>query len=157
MRVGFSHDIHKLVKGRPLVLGGVHIPYHLGEEAHSDGDVVMHALAEAILGALALGDLGTFYPPHDDKFLNIASSFFVIDVMKKMIKLGFVIGNVDISISLEQPHLAPYILEMREKIAALLNTSLTNVSVKAMTNEKLDSVGQGKAVAASCIVCLLSA
>lgn len=153
-KIGFAKDIHRLVKNRKLILGGVLIPFELGEEAHSDGDVVFHALSEAILGALALGDLGSFYPDNDNKYLNIDSSYFVNDVYSKMDNLGFMVSNIDISIGLEKPKLKDYLLKMRQNISQLLNVDIDCVSVKAMSNEKLDAVGKSEAVEAYCIVLL---
>lgn len=153
-KIGFAKDIHRLVKNRKLILGGVLIPFDLGEEAHSDGDVVFHALSEAILGALALGDLGSFYPDNDNKYLNIDSSYFVNDVYSKMDNLGFMVSNIDISISLEKPKLKDYLIKMRQNISQLLNVNFDCVSIKAMSNEKLDAVGKSEAVEAYCIVLL---
>ena len=154
MRIGFASDIHRLVEGRKLILAGVNVPFPLGELAHSDGDVVYHALAESILGALALGDLGTHFPDSDDKYKDIDSSLLVKEVVSLMKQEGYKIGNVDISITLEKPKLKDYILKMRENIASLLETDIKNVSVKAGTNEKLDEIGKGLAVKAESIVLL---
>ena len=149
-RIGFAKDIHRLVKGRPLILGGVHIPFELGEDAHSDGDVVYHALSEALLGSLALGDLGTFYPPSDDKYLNLDSSYFVKDCFNKIKNRVYSIVNIDISINLEKPKLKSYLQNMKENISSLLEIDTDDISIKAMTNEKLDAVGKLEAVEAYC-------
>ena len=154
MRIGFASDIHRLVEGRKLILAGVVVPFELGELAHSDGDVVYHALAESIFGALALGDLGTHFPDSDDKYKDIDSSILVKEVVSLMKKEGYIIGNIDISITLEKPKLKNYISEMRNNIARLLETDVKNVSVKAGTNEKLDEIGKGLAVKAESIVLL---
>ena len=154
MRIGFASDIHRLAEGRKLILAGVVVPFELGELAHSDGDVVYHALAESILGALALGDLGTHFPDSDDKYKDIDSSILVKEVVSLMKKEGYIIGNIDISITLEKPKLNNYISEMRNNIARLLETDVKNVSVKAGTNEKLDEIGKGLAVKAESIVLL---
>ena len=154
MRIGFASDIHRLVEGRKLILAGVVVPFELGELAHSDGDVVYHALAESILGALALGDLGTHFPDSDDKYKDIDSSILVKEIVSLMKKEGYIIGNIDISITLEKPKLKNYISEMRNNIAKLLETDVKNVSVKAGTNEKLDEIGKGLAVKAESIVLL---
>ena len=153
MRIGFASDIHRLVKGRRLILSGVVVPFELGEEAHSDGDVVFHAVSEAILGALALGDLGKYFPATDE-YKDIDSSFIVKKVVFMMLKKGYVVNNVDVSITLEKPKLKPYILDMRKNLATLLNVDVDDVSVKAGTNEGLDEIGQGKAVKAEAIVLL---
>ena len=155
MRIGFASDIHQLVENRKLILAGVVVPSPVGEKAHSDGDVVYHALAESILGALALGDLGKFFPDNDDKYLNIDSSFIVKEVVKMMDELGYKINNIDISITLEKPRLRDRIDEMRSNIANLLNTDIKNVSVKAGTHEKIGPLGRGEAVKAESIVMLI--
>lgn len=154
MRIGFASDIHRLVEGRPLILGGVHVPFEKGEEAHSDGDVVYHALAESMLGALALGDLGMHFPDSDPQYKNIDSSMLVKKVMDLVEENGYEIGNVDISITLEKPKLREFVLAMRSNIAALLKTDIRNVSVKAGTNEKIDEIGKGLAVKAESIILL---
>ena len=153
MRIGFASDIHKLVIGRKFVLSGVHIPSKVGELAHSDGDVVYHAVSEAILGALALGDLGKHFPATDE-FKDIDSSFIVKKVVFMMLKKGYEVNNVDVSITLEKPKLRTYIMDMRKNLASLLNTAVDNVSIKAGTNEGLDEIGQGLAVKADAIVLL---
>ena len=155
MRIGFASDIHPLVENRKLILAGVVIPSPVGEKAHSDGDVVYHALAESILGALALGDLGKHFPDNDDKYLNIDSSFIVKEVVKMMDELGYKVNNIDLSITLEQPKLKDRIDEMRRNIANLLNTDIKNVSVKAGTHEKVGPLGRGEAVKAESIVLLI--
>ena len=155
MRIGFASDIHQLVENRKLILGGVVIPSPVGEKAHSDGDVVYHALAESILGALALGDLGKHFPDNDDKYLNIDSSLIVKEVVKMMDELGYKVNNIDISITLEKPKLRDRIDEMRSNIANLLNTDIKNVSVKAATHEKIGPLGRGEAVKAESIVMLI--
>lgn len=154
MRIGFASDIHRLVEGRPLILGGVHVPFEKGEEAHSDGDVVYHALAESMLGALALGDLGMHFPDSDPQYKNIDSSLLVKKVVNLVEENGYEIGNVDISITLEKPKLREFVLAMRSNIAALLKTDIRNVSVKAGTNEKIDEIGKGLAVKAESIILL---
>lgn len=155
MKIGFASDIHQLIEGRKLVLAGLVIPFEKGEKAHSDGDVVYHALAESILGALALGDLGKFFPDNDDKYLDYDSSLIVKEVVRMMDEKGYKINNVDISITLEAPKLRNRIDEMRNNIAKLLNTDIENVSVKAGTHEKIGPLGQGEAVKAESIVMLI--
>ena len=154
MRIGFASDIHRLVENRKLILAGVVIPFHLGEQAHSDGDVVYHALAESILGALALGDLGTHFPDNNPKYKDIDSSLLVKEVVKMMSDRNFEVNNVDISITLETPKLKDFIPLMRDNIAKLLNVSVDQVSIKAGTNEKLDAIGMGLAVKAESIILL---
>ena len=154
MRIGFASDIHALVENRKLILAGVEVPFEKGEKAHSDGDVVYHAIAESILGALALGDLGEHFPDNDPQYLNINSAIIVRRVFRLMIKKGYVINNIDVSISLEKPKLKNYKEQMRKNIAELLETDIANVSIKAGTNEQMDAVGQGLAVKAESIVLL---
>ena len=157
MRIGFASDIHRLVEGRKLMLAGIHVPSSFGEQAHSDGDVVFHACAEAILGALALGDLGTHFPDNDNQYKDIDSSILVKRVVLMMKENGCQINNIDISITLEKPKLKDYIFSMRENLASLLETSIKNVSIKAGTNEGLDALGKGEAVKAEAIVLLKEA
>ena len=155
MRIGFASDIHQLVENRKLILAGVVIPFEKGEKAHSDGDVVYHALGESILGALALGDLGTHFPDSDPTYKDIDSSLLIKEIKKMMDERNYKVNNIDISITLEAPKLKPYILDMRKNIAALLDINLDQVSVKAGTNEKLDEIGKGNAVKAESIVLLI--
>ena len=155
MRIGFASDIHQLVKNRKLILAGVHVPFDRGEKAHSDGDVVYHALGESILGALALGDLGTYFPDNDDKYKDMDSSLIIKEIKKMMDERNYKVNNVDISITLEQPKLKPFIQEMRNNIATLLDVEIDCVSVKAGTNEKLDEIGKGNAVKAESIIMLI--
>ncbi len=152
MRIGYGEDIHVLVPNRKLILGGVEIPYELGLDGHSDADAVYHALSDALLGSVALGDIGKYFPPSDDSISGIASNIIVSECFKKVKKMGYKIGNVDLSIIAEKPHLAKYIDLMRENVANLLETSIENVSVKAMTNEKLDAIGEGRAIKAIALV-----
>jgi 2-C-methyl-D-erythritol 2,4-cyclodiphosphate synthase len=151
-RIGFSKDIHRLVSGRKLILGGVIIPFHLGEEAHSDGDVIYHALAEAILGSLALGDLGKYFPPSDENIKDIDSAVIVDKSMSLIAERSYEIVNVDIHVLLEKPKLATYIEKMRSNIAILLKTDIGNIAISAGTNEGLGKVGKSEAVEASAIV-----
>ena len=139
------------------MLAGIHVPANFGEQAHSDGDVVFHACAEAILGALALGDLGTHFPDNDNQYKDIDSSILVKRVVLMMKENGCQINNVDISITLEKPKLKDYIFSMRENLANLLETNIENVSIKAGTNEGLDALGRGEAVKAEAIVLLKEA
>lgn len=157
MRIGFASDIHRLVEGRRLILGGVVIPFELGEEAHSDGDVVYHAVAESILGALAFGDLGKHFPDADSKYKDIDSSIIVKKVVKMMKNKGCEINNIDVSITLEKPKLKNYIEAMRVNLSSLLETSIENVSIKAGTNERVGPLGRNEAVKAEAIVLLKEA
>ena len=154
MKVGFASDIHRLVCGRKLMLAGVDVPHWQGELAHSDGDVVYHALAESILGALALGDLGTHFPDNDPQYKDINSAILVQKVVEMMENKGFEVNNVDISITIQEPKLKPYISLMRENIASLLKVDLDCVSVKAGTNENMDAIGMRLAVRADSFILL---
>jgi len=155
-RIGFSKDIHRLVKKRKLILGGVIIPYSKGELAHSDGDVIYHALGESILGALALGDLGKHFPDSDPSLSNIDSSLIVKEIVKMMKKVGYKVNNVDIFVSLEEPKLKSYIEQMRNNVATVLETDINNVSIKAGTNEKMGPVGKKEAIEAYSTILLES-
>ena len=153
-RIGFAKDIHKMVVGRPLILGGIHIPFEKGLLGHSDADVILHALTEAILGALALGDLGKHFPDTDAAYKDIDSSLLVKKAVTLMKNEGYAVGNADISLVLEKPRVAPYIEKMRSHIALLLEVPVSSISVKAGTNEGLGEIGRGKAAEASAIVLL---
>ena len=154
--MGFSKDIHRLVENRKLMLGGIHVPFELGEAAHSDGDVVYHAVAESILGALALGDLGKHFPDNDKNTENMDSALIMKSVYQMMDERGYRLNNLDVFISLERPKLKDYIETMRKNIAGLLNADLSVISIKAGTNEKMGPVGEGKAVEAYAVVTLES-
>ena len=155
MRIGFASDIHQVVANRKLILAGVVVPFEKGEKAHSDGDVVYHALGESILGALALGDLGTHFPDSDPQYKDMDSSLIIKQIKKMMDERNYKVNNIDVSITLEAPKLTPYIEEMRRNIANLLEINIDQVSVKAGTNEQLDEIGKGNAVKAESIVLLI--
>ncbi len=154
MRIGTGWDIHKLITGRPLILGGVVVPYDKGEDGHSDGDVLIHAVIDSILGAVSMGDIGTHFPPSDPAFKNIKSIVLLEKVMDMVHREGFHIVNVDTTVILEQPKLKEYIFSIRKKLSSVLGITVDLVSVKAKTKEKLDAVGQGKAVEAYASVLL---
>ena len=154
MRIGIGSDIHRLVEGRKLIIAGQVIPSPVGELAHSDGDVLYHALCDAILGALALGDIGIYFPDTLEETENMDSSNIVRFVYDQMAERNYEIGNVDINITLEKPKLKNYRQQMRENVAKLLNTSIDNISIKAGTNEGLDDVGHGLAIRVDAVVLL---
>lgn len=154
MRIGFGSDIHRLVEGRKLIIGGVNVPSPVGELAHSDGDVLYHALSDAILGAIAMGDIGQHFPDNSNDTLDMDSSKIVSFVYDKMSKMGYEIGNVDINIILEKPKLKDYKGEMRSNVARLLHTDVNNVSIKAGTNEGLDELGKNLAIKVDAVVLL---
>ncbi len=153
-RIGQSSDIHRLCEGRDLVLGGVHIPYEKGCLGHSDGDALLHAVAESILGALALGDLGKHFPDNDATYAGIDSMKLLAHVYTRMAEKGYVIQNIDALIMIEQPKMAPYIETMRKQIATCLHCDLSCVSVKATRGEGLGFVGRGEGVLAQCVTML---
>lgn len=153
-KIGHSFDIHCLVENRPLVLGGITLPFEKGLLGHSDGDSLLHAISEAILGALALGDLGKFFPDNDPKILNIDSKIILKDVLKMMDDLGFKINNLDCMIYAEKPKMAPFILDIRKSISKLLNIDVSLISIKATTYEKLGLVGEELAIASDATILL---
>ena len=144
IRIGNGYDVHALAEGLPLWLGGVQIDNPVGCIAHSDGDVAIHALCDAILGALALGDIGKHFPDTSDEFAGIDSKILLARVMELIREKGWSVGNVDITIAMQRPKLAPYIMAMRECMASVMNIPLDCVSVKATTTEKLGFVGRGE-------------
>ena len=153
-RIGFGNDIHRLVSGKRLVLGGVEIESDLGAEGHSDADALTHAVTDAILGVLAIGDIGTHFPNSDERWRNAESFVFLRFAVGLMKEHGYELVNVDSTVSLEQPKLRPYIDEIRKGLADALEAETTCVSVKAKTGEGVDAVGERKAVRAEAIVLL---
>jgi 2-C-methyl-D-erythritol 2,4-cyclodiphosphate synthase len=156
IRIGQSTDIHRLVENRDLILGGVKIENDLGLLGHSDADCLLHAIAEAILGALALGDLGKYFPDNTEEFSGVSSLLILNEVNKMMKQKGFKIGNIDALILIEKPKMAPYIEKMRKNIAQALETSIGNISVKATRGEKLGFVGHSEGVVSQAVVLLES-
>ena len=154
MRIGQSTDIHRLINGRDLILGGVKIPYELGLLGHSDADVLLHAITEAILGALALGDLGRHFPDSDDKFKDISSMILLEKTARMMREKGYRIGNVDSLVIIQEPKLKDYIPEMVRNIAAVLQCDESRVNVKATTGEHLGFVGNKEGAVAQAVVLL---
>lgn len=150
-RVGIGYDVHVLKAGRKLVLGGVEIFYHKGLDGWSDADVLLHALMDALLGAAALGDIGTHFPPGDPKYQNISSLVLLGKVKAMLDEAGWKVGNVDIMIMAEQPRLKEYIPRMTQNIAKELGLSPDEVSIKAGTNEGMGFVGEGKGMAAQAV------
>jgi 2-C-methyl-D-erythritol 2,4-cyclodiphosphate synthase len=151
VRVGIGYDIHRFTEGRPLIVGGVTVPYERGLAGHSDGDVLLHAVADALLGAAALGDIGTHFPDTDPKYEGADSAELLADVVKLVEEEGFEVINVDAIIVAEKPKFAPHVGEIRNRIAGMLNLEASAVSVKAKTNEGLGAIGAGEAVAAWCV------
>ncbi|MBO7136492.1 MAG: 2-C-methyl-D-erythritol 2,4-cyclodiphosphate synthase [Spirochaetaceae bacterium] len=155
IRVGLGTDLHKLVEGRKLMLGGIHIPFEKGEHGHSDGDVLLHAITDSLLGASAIGDIGELYPPSDDKWKNADSGELLMNAYKLVKNEGWTIENIDCVNKLEKPKFLPYRQAVCESIAKLLEIEPSQVFVKAKTGEKLGDVGAGESIEAEA-VCLLS-
>ena len=154
MRIGQGYDAHKFKKGGRLVLGGVEVPYEKGMEAHSDGDVVIHALCDALLGAMALGDIGKHFPDTDDSYKGIDSRILLKEVMNKVRQGGMKLGNADITIIAQEPKLAPHIQAMRKILADDMSTAINNISVKATTTEKMGFTGRAEGIAVTAVVLL---
>lgn len=154
MRIGQSTDIHRLVEGRKLILGGVEIPYEKGLLGHSDADALTHALAEAILGALALGDLGHWFPDNDPKWEGVNSQIILRECARMMHEKGYHLGNADTLILIEKPKMAPHIQKMRENFADALGCDVSQISVKATRGEGMGFVGRGEGVLAQAVVLL---
>lgn len=153
-RIGIGQDSHRLIAGRPLILGGVRIPFESGAEGHSDSDALVHALIDAMLGAMADGDIGGHFPDSNLKWKDADSFDMLAHVMKRVEARGFHVVNTDATVMLERPKLREYIGSMRVNVARALNVDADRVSVKAKTGEGLDAVGRGEAVAAQAIVLL---
>lgn len=152
IRVGLGYDVHRLVEGRELWLGGVKIEHTLGLDGHSDADVAIHALCDAILGAAALRDIGYHFPPSDNKFKGIDSKILLAEVIKLIKDKGYKLGNVDITICAEQPKINPHIPSMIKTLAPILEIEEDEVSIKATTTEKLGFVGKEEGIAAHAVV-----
>lgn len=153
-RIGHAKDTHRLVENRKLILGGVEIPYHLGLLGHSDADVVLHVVCEAIIGALGLGDLGTFFPDNDPQYFNKASSYFVQETVKLMQEKGYRVNNIDITVYLEKPILVNYKPLMKQNISVLLQVDSDCVNIKATRGEGLGFIGRGEGISAEAVVLL---
>ena len=154
MRIGHGYDVHRLVEGRALILGGVRIPFEKGLDGHSDADVLTHAVMDALLGAAAMGDIGKLFPDTDDRYLGADSIALLREVDRRLTEAGYRLGNLDVTVIAQRPKLAPYINQMRQNLTAALRTELQNVSVKATTEEHLGFTGSGEGIAAHA-VCLL--
>jgi 2-C-methyl-D-erythritol 2,4-cyclodiphosphate synthase len=156
-RVGIGNDIHRLAPGRKLILGGVRIPFEKGPVGHSDGDALAHAVCDALLGAAALGDIGRHFPDSSPMWRGVSSLLFLRHTRKLLQDAGYAIVNVDATIGLERPKLAPHIPDMRAKVARALGLKVDRVSVKAKTGEGVDAVGRGEAIRADAITLLAPA
>lgn len=154
IRIGNGYDIHRLVSDRPLILGGVNIPHEMGLLGHSDADVLTHAIMDAMLGALSLGDIGHYFPPTESKWAGADSLELLKQVYKLVQEKGWRVSNIDSVVVAERPKLKPHIGEMRSRLASVLNLEPDQIGVKATTNEKLDAVGQEEGIAAYAVVLL---
>ncbi len=153
-KIGLGYDIHTLCEGRDLIIGGVKITHEKGLMGHSDADVLIHAIIDAMLGALALSDIGTIFPDTDAKYKNIDSTILLRHVNEKIMENGYEIVNIDSNIIAQEPKMMPYIPKMREAVNKVLKIGLQNISIKAKTNEKMDAVGQKLAIEAHAVVLL---
>ena len=154
MRIGYGYDVHKLTKGRKLILGGVYIEHELGLLGHSDADVLVHAIMDALLGALSLGDIGQLFPDNDENYKDADSMLLLKKVYEKVMEKGYEISNLDSTICAQKPKLMPHIVKMRENISKTLLCDFDCVSIKATTTEKLGFEGREEGISATC-VCLL--
>lgn len=152
IRIGIGYDIHRLVEGRKLILGGVEIAFEKGLLGHSDSDVLTHAICDALLGAAALGDIGTHFPDNDPRWAGASSLDLLGLVVQLLAEQGFGVTNVDATVMAEQPRLRPHVDSMRKRLASVLGVDIDRVSVKAKTSEGLESVGRGEAMAAHAVV-----
>ena len=155
IRVGLGYDLHRLIEGRKLILGGIVLPFEKGEDGHSDGDVLFHAITDAVLGASGLGDIGSYFPPEDAKWKDADSAQLLSAVLKDVYAKGWKIENLDCVIKLEKPKFIPFRQQIVNNIASVMGIEADKVFVKAKTGEKLPPVGTGEAVEAYC-TCLLS-
>ncbi|WP_457568955.1 2-C-methyl-D-erythritol 2,4-cyclodiphosphate synthase [Desulfurobacterium sp.] len=151
-RVGIGYDVHRLVEGRPLIIGGVEIPHNKGLLGHSDADVLLHAICDALLGAASLGDIGKLFPDSDDAYKGISSLILLQEVVKELFTKGYRVVNIDSVVIAQKPKLAPYINDMREKIASAVEIPVEYVSVKATTTERLGFEGKEEGIAAQAVV-----
>ncbi|MBD2185011.1 2-C-methyl-D-erythritol 2,4-cyclodiphosphate synthase [Planktothrix sp. FACHB-1355] len=154
IRIGNGYDIHRLIEGRRLILGGVEIAHELGLLGHSDADVLTHAIMDAMLGALSLGDIGHYFPPTDEKWAGADSLMLLSQVNQLVLDKGWQIGNIDSVVVAERPKLKPYITKMRDRLASVLNLDCDRIGIKATTNEKLGPVGREEGIAAYAVVLL---
>lgn len=155
MRIGHGYDVHRLTEGRKLVLGGVEIPYERGLLGHSDADVLLHALMDALLGAAALGDIGKLFPDTDEQYRGADSRVLLREVARRLQAEGYTVGNVDVTLIAQRPKVAPYIPQMRQNIAEDIGVELSQVNVKATTEEHLGFTGSGDGMAAHAVALIL--
>lgn len=151
MRIGSGYDVHRLVAGRKLILGGVEIPFEKGLEGHSDADAVLHSICDALLGAVGLGDIGVHFPDSDPSLKNIDSMILLRDTYEMVRKKGFVVGNIDVTVFAQRPKISPHRDAMTRKIAEALETESERINIKATTTEGLGMIGKGEGVASMCV------
>ena len=154
MRIGYGYDSHRFEAGRPLMLGGVNIPGTDGLKGHSDADVLIHAVIDALLGAAALGDIGSHFPDTDPKWKGADSALLLEQVVEEVVAAGYAVGNVDATVICERPRLRPHVDAIRARLAELLRVDVSRVSVKGKTNEKMDDVGAGLGIEVHCVALL---
>ena len=152
LKIGHGYDVHQLVTGRELIIGGVNIPHETGLLGHSDADVLLHAITDAIIGALGMGDIGHAFPNTNPETEGIASTQILADIYQKMVEKGYEIGNIEATILAEAPKMAPHLQEMKQNIARILQTDITNINIKATTTEKLGFVGRREGMACEAVV-----
>ncbi|QHJ69684.1 MULTISPECIES: 2-C-methyl-D-erythritol 2,4-cyclodiphosphate synthase [Planococcaceae] len=155
IRIGQGYDVHQLVEGRPLILGGIEIPHHKGLLGHSDADVLLHTITDAALGAIGGGDIGKHFPDTDPEFKDADSRKLMTHIWQYVKEQGYELGNVDCTVIAQKPKLAPYIEQLRESIAGLLEADVSQVNVKATTNEKLGYLGREEGIAALAVILLV--
>jgi len=156
IKVGFGYDVHRLMKGRKLIIGGVTIPFETGLMGHSDADVLCHAIADALLGAAGLGDIGIYFPPTDHKYRDISSLIILAETQRLLVASNFKLINLDATIVAERPQMRPFISQMKANIAQILKIKAEQVSVKATTSEGLGFIGAGEGIAAYAVVLIES-
>lgn len=155
IRIGYGFDLHRLAPGRKLILGGVELPFELGLLGHSDADALLHAITDALLGALALGDIGTHFPDTDPAYKDADSRKLLVDAYKLIQQRGFIVQNLDCTVIAEAPKLKPHIEKIRQSIAEILQTEVDRVSVKATTSEKIGALGRQEGISATCCALLV--
>jgi len=154
MRIGFGYDVHPLILGRKLILGGEVIPYQKGLDGHSDADVLIHSLIDALLGAAGEGDIGQHFPDNDEQYKNISGLKLLENIYKILKRKKLTINNIDVSVVLEEPRIAPFIMKMKKNIAKVLKISSEKINIKATTNEKMGFIGRREGAASYCVVSL---
>jgi len=154
VRIGHGIDVHQLLPGKPLILGGVKIESTIGVEGYSDGDIVIHAVVDAILGALAIGDIGKYFPSNEKKWKNVKSELFIINTLQKMKKLNYIIGNIDVNVILQKPVISKYIMKIKNSLSKLLEIPKNKISIKATTTDGLGFVGKKEGIVSTATVLL---